>query len=272
MDDWIALLRLDVGHGYYADGRCRGLRFEPAAETADTLRRCGVLARSDGSSLHLHAPADTLDRLETSDGGLAWRVFATDDAFACGTDDRAERPGQLLWVGGPTPGGATDLAAEPRPLTSPDVAALLQPRDRQLPPFALLWLPIDGLLAGVSPPVPLRLRWQLAPRATVWKYCLHGNWPEPALAIVDAAGQTEFGAPAADHMDDGTPVLAIRSLGRLPLGQRPLQRLQLRSRPEPDGRSDKVLIRRLPLPAAQFLAREVIDGQPAVISEIHVHR
>lgn len=271
MPAWTALLHLQVDHGYYASGRCPGLRFEPVAGTAAALRRADIVARSDGSSLYLHGPADALDALEELDG-LGWRLFATDDAFVCGTEDNTPRPEQLLWVQGlpsPSSGLAVTLDAKPLPVNEPPIAPLLMPRDRQLPPFALIWLPMPGLRTAAR---PVKLNWALQPRSTFWKYCLFGDWPEPALAVVDLAGKTEFSAPAPDRMEDGTPMLAIRSRARLPLAQRSLQRLQLRSRAEQDGRADKVLIRRLPTPAAQFLAREVIDGQPAVISEIHVHR
>lgn len=275
MHTWHALLQLQVSHGYYADGRCRGLRFEPCTDTAAALRRAEILMRSDATSLHLHGTPTAIDELAEQDlpgAGLAWRLFATDAAFACGTDDRALRPGQLLWVAPTADDAPSDLRAEPLALDEPRLAELLTPQDRRLPPFGLLWLPLSALCVGSSLQAPLRLRWQIAARATVWKYCLFGDWPEPALAIVDLTGAAAFSAPVRDHMDDGTPMLAIRSHGRLPLAQRAPQRLQLRSRPEQDGRADKVLIRRLPTPAAQFLAREVIDGQTAVISEIHVHR
>ncbi|WP_457355357.1 hypothetical protein [Roseateles sp. P5_D6] len=270
MTDWTALLNMQVSHGYYADGRCRGLRFEPVAQTSAMLRRAGIVARSDGGSLHLHGPANALQGLDAPDdtAGLAWRIAATDDAFACGTEDSAQRPGQLLWVQPPETGTTHTVDAMPMPMDEPAVARLLTARDRHLPPFALLWLPLSRLRAAA----PLQLRWLLTPRSTFWKYCLFGAWSEPSLAIVDLAGQTHFSAPAPDRMEDGTPMLAIRSRGRLPLAQRSPQRLQLRSRPEQDGRADKVLIRRLPTPSAQFLAREVIDGHAAVISEIHVHR
>ena len=144
-----------------------------------------------------------------------------------------------------------------------------------LPPFALLHLPLPSLPAhgpaDNATAWPVQLRWPLAPRATVWKYCLFGDWPEPALAVVDLAGETEFSAPAPDRLDNGTPMLAIRSRVRLPLAQRSPRRFQLRSRPDGAG-SPKVLIRRLPTAAAQLLARETIDGQPTIVSEIHVHR
>ncbi|RZL40174.1 MAG: hypothetical protein EOP35_01585 [Rubrivivax sp.] len=268
MTTWTELLHLEVGHGYYADGRARGLQFEPQPDTARALQRAGLVARSDGGSLQLIGPDHALDLLDEPIG-VAWRVVATDPAFACGTEDLAQRPGQLLWVQAPEGGDSTTLETVAMLMREPPVAPLLTPRDRQLPPFALLWLPLARLRAASA---PLRLRWPLASRSTVWKYCLFGDWPEPALTIVDLAGTTEFTAPLPDRMDNGTPMLAFRSRGRLPLAQRPPQRFQLRSRPEQDGSAEKVLIRRLPTPAAQFLAREVIDGQPAVISEIHVHR
>ena len=272
MDTWFQLLHLQVHHGYYADGRSQGLRFEPTIDTTTALRRADVAMRSDGSGFSLHGPADAPDALETPDAGLAWRVFATDGDFACATEDVAARPGQLLWVQPSEPPDDGTLTAMARSLHEAPVASLLAAVDRFRTPFALIWLPLAHLRATWATLTPARLRWLLAPRATVWKYCLHGDWPEPALTIVDLSGETAFGAPTPDRMEDGTPMLAIRSNSRVPLGQRPARRLQLRSRPEPDGRADKVLIRRLPMPAAQFLAREVIAGLPTVISEIHVYR
>lgn len=272
VDTWLQLLHLEVRHDYYAGGRCRGLRFEPTADTATALRRADIAMRGDGCSLFLHGPADAPDALETPEAGLAWRVFANDADFACATADDARWPDQLLWVKGLGRDGDGALGAMPRSLHDAQVAPLLAPADRLCPPFAIVWLPLAELRVHWATEATARLRWRLQPRATVWKYCLHGDWPEPALAIVDLSGEATFAPPAPDRMDNGTPMLAIRSTGRLPLAQRPSRRLQLRSRPEPDGRADKVLIRRLPMPAAQFLAREVIEGQPTVISEIHLHR
>jgi hypothetical protein len=316
------LLQVDVAHGYYADGRCRGLRFVPAGTTAERLRRADALVRADGGSLRIHGPAEAIAHLRAdaedrsgvfADGAsLSWCVFATDDDFACGTEDAADRPHELLWVerhanvdvsaGADSNAeadededsnatGAASVALEARPRRLDDIAldALLTAHDRRLPPFALLHLPLSHLPAqGPSrdPAAwPVRHRWPLAPRATVWKYCLLGDWSEPALAVVDLAGETDFTAPALERLDDGTPMLAIRSRGRVPLAQRSPRRFQLRSRFEGTGNgpgsgtaagasagNDKVLIRRLPMAAAQLLAREMIDGQPAIVSEIHVHR
>ena len=301
MGPYFPLLQVDVAHGYYADGRCRGLRFVPAGTTAERLRRADALVRADGGSLRIHGPAEAIDRLHADaedssgafdDGGaLRWCVFATDDDFACGTEDAADRPRELLWVeprevvddsdanSTGTGGDAihVPLHARPLALTAPEFTPLLTPHDRRVIPFALLHLPLSRLPdQGPShDPVawPVRYRWPLTPRATVWKYCLLGDWTEPALAVVDLAGETDFSPPALERLDDGTPMLAIRSLQRVPLAQRSPRRFQLRSRLEGgSGNHDKVLIRRLPTAAAQLLARETIAGRPAIVSEIHVHR
>ncbi|WP_431262516.1 hypothetical protein ACQ859_20550 [Roseateles chitinivorans] len=299
MGPYFPLLQVDVEHGYYADGRCRGLRFVPAGTTAERLRRADALVRADGGSLRIHGPAEAIDRLradaEDSSGAfddraaLSWRVFATDDDFACGTEDAADRPRELLWVEPQDDAPTVMMAACPKALDTPEVHALLTPHDRRVLPFALLHLPLSRLPAqGPSrdPAAwPVRHRWPPAPRATVWKYCLLGEWTEPALAVVDLAGETAFTPPVAERLDDGTPMLAIRSLQRVPLAQRSPRRFQLRSRFESgsgtgtatgagagNGGNDKVLIRRLPTAAAQLLARETIAGQPAIVSEIHVHR
>ena len=63
--------------------------------------------------------------------------------------------------------------------------------------------------------------------------------------------------------------MAIRSRAPIALAQRSERRFQLRSR---QRGGDKVLVKRLPVAAAQFLAREQIGGESRLVSEIHVHR
>ncbi|PIM50472.1 hypothetical protein CS062_24840, partial [Roseateles chitinivorans] len=144
MGPYLPLLRIDVEHGYYADGRCRGLRFVPAGTTAERLHRADALVRADGGTLLVHGTAETIERLhadadrDDGDAALSWLVHATDDDFACGTEDPADRPRELLWVApgeAGNPGGhAATLVAMPKALNAPEVAALLAPGDRWLPP------------------------------------------------------------------------------------------------------------------------------------------
>jgi hypothetical protein len=280
MAAYLPLVRIDVGHGFYAGGRCPGLRWVPSADTAAWLRASGAVVRESESesALALYGTAQALAMDPAA--VLAWQLHVVDSDFATATDDPAQRPAELLYLDadlavpdvhdGPAVSawrlhaGPTVSADDVRPLTWPLVAQALQPAQRRMPPLALLRVP----LAALAPP-PVVFRLQLAARATVWKYCLHGDWPEPALQVVDLADEAEFDAPAPDRLDNGRPMVAIRSRAPIALSQRSAQRFQLRSR---QRSGDKVLVARLPVAAAQFLAREQIGGASRLVSEIHVHR
>lgn len=273
MARYLSLLRIEVGHGFYAGGRCRDLRWVPTADTAAVLRASGAVVREDDGALVLYGTAQAL--AASAPAVLAWQLHALDDDFATATDDPAQRPGELLYFDAAdavaeTAGhwrlhaGATVSSADVRPVTWPLVAQALLSRPGRLPPLALLRVPLARL-----PPPPVALRLQLAARATVWKYCLHGDWPEPQLQVVDPAQQAVFGAPEPDRLVNGAPLLAIRSEAPIALAQRSGRRFQLRSR---QRGGDKVLVPCLPVAAARFLAREQIGGTSRLVSEIHVHR
>lgn len=281
---YLPLLRVDVEHGFFADRRCRALRFVPAGDTAWWLRACDAIQRDGDSALALYGPAQAL-AVEPR-AVLEWHVQAVDAEFANYTDNPAQRPGELLWFDaaaavrdGDGPGwrlhaGDCAAGADVRPLTWPLVARSLATGSagagaaRQLPPLALLRVPLAAL-----PAAPLQYRIRLPVRETVWKYCLHGEWPEPQLQVVDLAREAEFDEPEPDRLDNGAPLVAIRSRAPIALAQRSERRFQLRSRPRGGGPPDyKVLIKRLPVAAAQFLARERIGGESRLVSEIHVHR
>lgn len=297
MSRTLILLQFEVGHRYFADGRARGLRFEAAGDTARRMRRAGVLERQDGASLWLLGPAGASQTLtEDNPEPLTWWVRATDPDFFLYTDDPARRPDELLLVAPAT------SAAEPAPAAvqtpeapaapnmpntpnTPEVQVMkiwrgpandtrpppdghypLSGEAAWRPPFAVLQVPPSALQ---QPEPPSHLRWMLAPRHLVWKYCLFGDWSEDALDIVDAAGDVSFAAPVAEHGADGRPLLALRSSAPLALAERSDTRLQLRCR---QSGVPKVLVKRLPVPGPQHLAREEIDGAATLVSEIHVHR
>lgn len=291
----LPLLRLDAAHGYFADGRSRGLKFEPADDTAVRLRRADVLSRQDGASLWLLGPVDAYERLVDDDPTpLSWLVRATEAYFTIYTADSARRPGELLLLQVPDISAAhheagsaiadEPLSAQTRvvPVAQPgntqhDVALHLAGEASWRPPFALLRLPTtllkpDEASQGSARPgtaLLRHLRWTLPPRAIVWKYCLFGEWPEDALDVHDPDGTIGFHPPTAERLDDGRPLLALRSRAPIALAERSQARLQLRCR---QAGLHRVLVKRLPVPGPQHLAREEIDGAATLVSEIHVYR
>lgn len=273
-EDWLPWLDIEVAHGYFADGRCRGLRFLPSAGTARWLDARGALLREGEGRLALYGPPGGLPREPGQ--VLHWRLHAADEAFGIYTDQPARWPDEVLYfdaaeaVAAPDrPGwrmhaGLTAGRADTRPLTWPLVSQGLQGAPRQLPPLGLVRVPLHSL-----PPSPAQFHLRLAARATVWKYCLHGDWSEPGLEVVDPSQAALFEPPRPDRMDSGAAMLAIRSRAPIALAQRSACRFQLRSR---QRGGHKVLVQRLPVASARFLGREQIGSTTQLVSEIHVHR
>jgi hypothetical protein len=272
----VPLLRIDVAHGFFADGRCQGLRFVPVGDTPAWLHASDALVREQDGALAVYGPHDAL----TCDPAavLTWHLYADSPDFAHYTDQPAQWPAELLCFDTDQAfaepavsdgawrlhAGATAAATDVRPMNWPLVAQTFSAGSRRHPPWALLRVPLARL-----PAAPVHYRVRLAVRAMVWKYCLHGDWPEPQLQVVDLASEVAFEEPEPDQLDNGMTLLAIRSQTPIALAQRSTQRFELRSR---QRGGDKVLVRRLPVAAAQFLARERIGGASRLVCEIHVHR
>ncbi len=238
----------------------------------------------------------------TAGPALTWRVSTADPLFANYTDGLARTPDRVLAFDSvravadtpaaagaspaanaalaPAPAGtawrlhAADEAgsADQRPIDDPLIAGELSARDRLLPPALLVTLRLPPPPAAADTPdpaAPRRYRLRLPTRATVWKYCLLGDWEHDGLRVVDLGREVDFGPAENETLAGGRPALAIRSRAGIGLQQRSTRRFQLRG---VDGSSDRVLVRRLPVAGAGQLARETIGGVPTWVSEIFVHR
>ncbi len=268
MTRWSPLLEITVEHGFFADGLARGLRFEPAEDTAAWLRAHDAVCRETGASLLVALPADRGAGLD-GPGRLAWRVHSSDVLLAGVTEGLPGRVPELQhWCATLVADDTSRLHAGPAagpadawPLTWPAVAALLDGSTRRQAPVALINVPL--------PITPAHYRVRLAPRSTVWKYWLLGDWSSDPLQVVDPAHEVDFTDPAPEALDDGRIALAVRSRSGIALAQRSEARFQLRSR---GPAVERVLVKRLPVAGADHFARETIHGVTTLVSEIYVHR
>lgn len=276
MGPFMLLFGIVVEHAYYAGERCRGLRFEPDAESAAQLARHGCIVRRGGEGVGVHAERPELPP-------TTWLVRARDADFANCTDGLAPRPGELPFfdgvaavrepLSGPQDGAGAptwrlhaDEFASARDLQAvdaPALAAALSPAQRRVPPAFVVRLP-----AVAADTAGRRYRIRFQARQTTWKYCLLGDWPQDPLQVVDLGRGIAFGEPAREELADGALALAIRSGSPIALRERSPQRFQLRAR----GGAQKVLVKRLPVAGASQLSRETIAGVSTLISEIHVYR
>lgn len=281
------LLWLQVAHGFYAGERCPGLRIVPTPATLASIDRAGGLCRPTTDGVVVLVDEQLAAVATQGDGALTWLLVADDAAFDACTAELG-RPRRELMVFDATdavaddPTGAwrvhaqaTAAAHDVSPvgdLPPDDVAAIHALRHA---PFALVRVPLARLRApGRDAP---RFLIRLAPRATLWAYCLVGDWSEPSLQVVDEASQVAFEQAPHRRLADGRDALVFRSTVPIALRQRPTERFQLRSRGEPAPaagrpRADRIVVRRLPQAAPCQFSREVIAGAPALVSEIFVHR
>ena len=271
MTRWAPLLEVTVEHAFFASGLARGLRFEPTEDTAAWLRGHDAVCRETGASLLVALPVDH-DAAADDPDRLAWHVHSSDALLAGVTEGLPGRqrdvPELLHWcatlvVDDPARlhAGASVGADDTWPLTWPAVAATLDTATRRQPPLALLSVPL--------PTAQAQYRVRLAPRSTVWKYWLLGDWSADPLQVVDPAHEVDFSDPVSEPLGDGRVALAVRSQSSIALAQRSEARFQLRSR---GAAVERVLVKRLPVAGADHFARETIHGVTTLVSEIYVHR
>jgi len=266
---YLPLLTVDVEHAYFPDGLCRGLRFVPVGDGVQRFEAAGGLVRETARGVAVYGDGEARDalRLLVADASeplsLAWSVHADDPAFINYTEGLVRQGEGVLAFDGAQAveegEGVWRLQAEARDA---------EPGLGRLPPFARIHLGLDASAFSETPRLR-RYRLPLQARATVWKYCLFGDWGSDAMQIVDLANETEFDAPAPEQLVIGRTALAIRSRGRIALQERSERRFQLRGR---SAGTDKVLVKRLPVAGASLFCREIIAGVPTLVSEIFVHR
>jgi hypothetical protein len=281
------LLWIRLCHGFYASEHCPSLRIVPTPATQAAIGRAGGLCRPTADGVVVMVDELAVAAATQGDGALAWLLVADDSAFDACTAGLGQPRRELMVfdatnavVDDPTGawrvhGQATAAVHDVSPvddLPPDDVAAIHALRHA---PFALVRVPLARLREpGRDAP---RFLIRLAPRATLWAYCLVGDWSEPSLQVVDEASQVAFEQAPHRRLADGRDALVFRSTAPIALRQRPAERFQLRSRGEPAlaaarPRADRIVIRRLPQAAPCQFTREVIAGAPALVSEIFVHR
>jgi hypothetical protein len=252
MADFRVLLRIDLEHEFFADGRCRGLGLAPDAATARLLARPDLMLRcdahglavaadagaakalamlaDDGAALVFSAQIEAPAFLYASEPFVAWagrgRLLDAARAVAAGEGLRLHR-GDVLT--------AADLAPDPHA----EARRTLRPE-----PLFTIRIPLPAPRPEAA---PLRYRLRFAARATHWCYHVLGRLRRDGLRIVDPDGIAAFAPLDRPPLADGRPTTSFRSAAPLVLAERPPQRFQLRAGGPAD---ERILIRRLPVAGA----------------------
>lgn len=226
---------VEARHEYFADGRCRAMRFRPTPRCREWISAFELVARADDHSLAVHVPEHRLTdlrdeiRSQPSPPTLDFDVEATDPAFACYTADPAAQTARL-------------------PL-------------------------VDACANDVGPTAAcecLALQWQT--RRSIWCYWLLGEWEEKVLAVVDTQGNREFYDAGLQVVDPAQSLQApcFRSRVPLALSERAPPGLQLRA--GHSAAATRVVVSQLPAPRPSALQYEPGKDGPQAVSEIFVSR
>lgn len=271
-------------HGYFADGRCPAVEWQPAQASASLLRRVGCHTVAAPGPLAVYADESRLDALRSclqdtrEPFCLTYRLKWRDPAFDNFTGGVPVEMGRVLFLSSAAsvreddtgmwrmhPGAAV-APEQYLPLDDEHLEGLLGPSDRLLRPAPIVQLhfgPQDLPVPSAAPPAGKRFRIRFAARATLWKYFLFGAWPASSIEVVDLASQVQFGAAQPESLPNGRVAITVRSTSLIALQHQPTQRFQLRSR-EDEG---LVLIERLPA-AAPGRTGAAVEDMP--VSEIYV--
>ncbi|HET7867065.1 MAG TPA: hypothetical protein VFL86_21910 [Burkholderiaceae bacterium] len=286
MADYQPLFSIEADHTYFEGQACRGLQLRPTPASAALLANTGCLLRplrhgvavaydrdaADAVRLQIrdpHAPLclDFLGGMQDARFSLYTDLPSPADTLLMFHSDAAQREDD---------GGRWRLhaqahvsAADVVPLDAPPASELLTRRERLVPPRLAVRVRVSEEDLDLAEPGGKRYLLRFQARATVWKYYVVGDWAQDEIHIVDLQHETGFDAAVPEPLPDGRTALAVRSLTRIALHERPAHRFQLRGR---SGNTERVLVKRLPVAGSSPWSVETIRGEPTPVSEIYVHR
>ena len=275
------LLSIDVAHGYYADGRCRGLRFTPTPATREWLQANDAVDRDTGSGLVVHVAQARSAAAPQAPARLAWTVQASDPMFTSISEKFDLQDGRKTLVFGSDAvdpqadavwrlhAGAVASQDDVWHLQSPALRSLLGDADRKRASAFVVSLVVPAPAAIGA--LGLRYRIAFAARAPVWKYCLIGPWSDQpkALEVVGEARDPVFSAPQEEALDNGQKLLAFRSVRGIALAERGQRHFKLRDNSTLGG--PRVLVDRLPVAGTGHFTREDFTQPPTLVCAIYVH-
>lgn len=283
------LFSIEAEHTYFADAACRALQLLPTPASAALLANTGCLLRPLRHGVAVAYDRDAADavRLQIRDAHtplcLDFLGGTQDARFALYTDLPGPAATLLMFHSDAAlredDGGRWRLHAQAHvsqadqvPLDKPPASELLTRRERLVPPRLAVRVRVSEHDLDHAEPTGKRYLLRFQARATVWKYYVVGDWGDWAqdqIHIVDLQRETGFDAAVPEPLPDGRTALAVRSLTRIPLQERPAHRFQLRGR---SGSTERVLVKRLPVAGSSPWSVETIRGEPTPVSEIYVHR
>jgi hypothetical protein len=157
-------------------------------------------------------------------------------------------------------------------LKSSRISDILSPKDRLLRPEFVVSIGLgekEIQNSNVqSTPAHNQYYLKFKARETIWQYYVLGSLTKKKPYIVDLNNKVKFTDSGPASLPFNRTALTFRSKQKLPMREKSEYRFQLK---EKDPAGGKVLIKRLPVAAANQFATEIIKGKEAIVSEIFIN-
>lgn len=288
MGPFLPLFSIAVEHDFFGDGLWRSVRFVPTPESQALIDSAGFLVRNTPGGIELYYDEGRAESLKLylddagGELGFGFKVYVEDEVFKNYSEAFLASPGALAFCRsdrGVQVGDRIRLHREEQvsqqdmePIDSAELASLLGRWDRQVPPAFAVQVKLPsasgGSLAEFLESAPTGWFLRFGARRTYWTYFLLGPFADKRVNVVDLDEGMGFEPLGTVLLSDDRPALAFRSVAAIGMRQRPPNRFQLRESGSGNG---KILVRRLPVAAANQLSRQTIQGSVVAVSEIYVN-
>jgi len=288
MGSYQALLNIAVEHGFYTDGACSCLDFQPTEKTRRIFDNAGLLQKKTADGIQIVYDESRLEALklyaEDPQEPLCFefKVYSNDAQFRSYTEPFADMGKGILYLDNraTTAGdGKISLSVfeyvsndDLKKTDSDELRDMISQRDRLLPPLFVVKIFAETAQASH---IEAWLESELTSysivfnaRQTFWKYYLLGKMANAGSYIFDPDNQVEFEALGETSLPDRRMALTFRSKQSIPLNEYYDFRFQLKQQ-GPGG--ENVLINRLPVACITRTGREVVAEQRMVVSEIYIN-
>ncbi len=289
MSRYLFLFSLTVLHRFFDKEACKRLEFVATKDSAKFIDKIGLVVKYLENSIQVFYDEDRKEAMRLFGAeedkllSLEFKVFSKDPFFSNYTEPEPYKEDSLLYF---RTSDATVTDSEKfrlhkeeyvtedsfTKLGAPELRGVLDNEDIFKRPAFVVKVDLLGSDSSVyDENLNLRNRnyyLKFDSTKTYWKYYLFGGGDETRLSVSEATGEVEFDLGGRESLPGDRVALTYISRSGIPLSEKSPYKLQLR---EKSLVGEKIVVKWLPVPSPEQIARKNIDGKDAAVSEMYVY-
>jgi hypothetical protein len=289
MGKFSLLFSTEIEHLFFPDSCCRHLDLALSAASQKLIADIGLVIRKSANGIFFFYDQNRKDALFLAAGDqreplhFFIKAYSRDSNFMNYTGCPILNETTILYFDnhGVKAKASKDIVLnkarwvsdkDQKSITAASITPNLSKQDRFITPMFVFDIFVEqgpgGLIGKPFNVRPKRYVIRFKNRETYWKYFLLNDLAKDNFYIEDINNRVKFEKPIVTKLVGRKTAFTIRSSVPLPLVEAPKEHFQLKVK---NGGNDKIIVRRLPVPSADRLSREVIDGYDAAVSEIFIN-